>query len=268
MNAVGFWFLFAVVSAVLAWRFGAQSGRHSLSRARLVASIAFGLLIAWVFFLRRPEMLLAAMPASVLSVMESFVATPLMLMMLGVLWVRSRFCRQRVVVTAGILLGVLYMIHGSAWMLQTTPSVGFAQTHQSAVQKQSQAYSCVPAACATAMNRWGVNTTEQEMAEMTQTRRGTGATVVRAVAGINRKLSATDLVATVVNPSHEELLALPMPALTAVKAGMSNLHMVTILRVDERNLVVADPTGGRSLIWSWSEYEARATGLVIVFGPR
>lgn len=265
MNAVGFWFLFAVVSAVLAWCYGAQSGRHSLARARLVASGSLGLLFVWVFFLRRPEVLLAAMPASVLSVMEGFVATPLMLMMLGVLWARSRFRRQRVMVTVGTMLGVLYMIHGSAWMLQTTPSVGFAQTHHSAVQRQSQTYSCVPAACATALNRWGVTTTEQEMAELTQTRRGTGATVVRAVAGLNRKLEQTGFVAKVLNPSRQELLTLPMPALTAVKAEVANLHMVTILRVDDRNLVVADPMGGRSLIWNWSEYEARATGAVIVF---
>ena len=85
-------------------------------------------------------------------------------------------------------------------MIQSTPRNAFGRQTSSGPVMQSQDYSCVPAACATALNQLGLPTTEAEMAELTQTRPGTGATLIRALAGLRERLAGTSFSVELVQP--------------------------------------------------------------------
>ncbi len=164
-------------------------------------------------------------------------------------------------------LGIAYVVYGGAWMLQSTPRVGFADTPQTTPVMQSKAYSCVAASCATMLILHDIPATESEMAELTYTRPRSGSTILRAVAGLNEKLAPTNREAVVINPTLAELRRLTFPAMTAIRAELSQLHMVTILASDEMGVRVADPVYG-IVLWDWEYYESIATGQVVIVVPR
>jgi ABC-type bacteriocin/lantibiotic exporter with double-glycine peptidase domain len=130
--------------------------------------------------------------------------------------------------------------------------------------RQSQDYSCVPAACATALNLLGLPSTEMQMAELTQTRPGTGATLIRALDGLDRRLMGTGWRAVLLEPSVGELERLPLPALTPLQFEASRQHMVVVSRFAYDGVWVMDPMDGYTY-FSREEFEAAYRRRVIVF---
>ena len=109
---------------------------------------------------------------------------------------------------------------------------------------QSQDFSCVPAACATALNRIGLPTDEATMARLTRTRAGTGSTLLRAMEGLRQRLQGSDRRVVLVAPSYEELERLPMPALTPLQFEPVRRHMVAVIDVDKQGVRLIDPMRG------------------------
>lgn len=257
------WFVSMAGFAALAWCVGVYLGRAPRrSTAGLLLGVA--LLAIWAYLAHHPAVAVRVIPVAVLSHIEGIAPVPIFMFVIGIVWSQSRVPRQKRVAGWAAVLGVVYFLQGGMWMLQTTPAVGFAETVTRGAVLQSQEYSCVPAACATALNTLGVYTSEAEMAQLTQTRPGTGATTIRALYGLNLRLAGT--------PYRAELLEVPargvdriaLPALTPLQFERTRRHMVTILATDRNGVVIADPVEGQMYL-DWPAFQGLYTGQVLVF---
>ncbi len=258
-----FLFMFLFLISVAAWLGGFTLGRRTETAARLGLFAGCVVLFVWISLLRRPSLAVHVLPVTWLAVLEGTAGAVLFLWVLGLLYARSQKQRDRRVTLAAISIGLVYLVHGGQWMLQDTPRASFG-TSVTPVVMQSQNYSCVAASSATALNRMGIATTEMEMAQLTQTRPGTGSTLMRAVAGLNDRLRITPYEATVIEPTLEEMRGVPTPAVAPLRLEVSRLHMVTIDSVDDWGVLVLDPTQGMGF-YSWEEWQEIAAGPVIVF---
>jgi ABC-type bacteriocin/lantibiotic exporter with double-glycine peptidase domain len=162
----------------------------------------------------------------------------------AIAWGRVKLPRQRRIVQLAMAVGLIYFLHGGLWMLQSTPATALGQAQGGTQIMQSQDYSCVPAACATALNRIGISSSEAEMARLTETRVGNGATTIRALDGLNQRLRGTDMRATLLNVPPDDLQHMPLPLLTSLQFEQSRAHMVVIIRVDRKGVTIIDPAEG------------------------
>ena len=129
---------------------------------------------------------------------------------------------------------------------------------------QSQDYSCVPASCATALNLMGVPSTEAQLATMTDTRPGTGATVLRALRGLNMRLEGLPLRAHLLEISYQDAQDIDSPALTALQYEPGRMHMVVLLGSRRGGVWVMDPVSG-IIRMTPESFKGVFTGEVIVF---
>ena len=167
----------------------------------------------------------------------------------------------------GMFLGAAYFLQGGLWMMQPTPTNAFDQDDNWLCVEQTQDYSCVPAASATALRMLGLRTSEAEMAELTETREGSGATLLRALNGISSRLSHTGMEARLLEPDYEALMHFEPPMLTPVRDDTARLHMVTIIEVRPHLIVIADPQSGLEFM-SRHQFLQIYRGQVIAFdGP-
>lgn len=262
--AIG-WFISLAALSTLGLSVGCWVGRGRSQRAWLALAMALVVLVVWVWLQRHPAVAINAIPTSVLRYLEGTLAAPLYMLVIGIAWSRSRLPRQRRVTMLAMALGTIYFLQGALWMVQTTPSAALGQTVQpDGLVKQSQDFSCVPAACATALNLLGVPTTEAQMAELTDTRPGTGATMIRAVEGLRRRLEPTPWRPVLLAPKLEDLRELPMPMITPLQFESTRRHMVAVLGPTPLGLHLADPALGE-LVMSLDELRDHFTGQVIVF---
>ena len=257
------WFVVMAAVAVLALMLGRALGRE---QRHCWPGLLLGvtLLGAWAYLAHHPAVAVRVIPLSVLSQVEGTAAVPAFMLIIGIIWSRSRLPRQRRVAAWAVVLGAVYFLQGGMWMLQTTPQVGFARGVHHGPVLQSQEYSCVPAACATALNMLDIYTSESEMAQLTQTRPGTGATTLRALNGLNRRLAGTAYTARIVSARPDQLATLPMPALTPLQFERSRRHMVTILRTNQWGVWIADPIDG-TMCLDWEYFDRVYTRQVLVF---
>lgn len=259
-----FWFLFLALSCVAAYRAGLCAGRigHAPAR-RVLLTVCVAALVAWTWLANHPAYASEFIGPNILQYFEGTIAAPISLLLLGFAWRRCDSRRQRVFVSVGVIACALFFIHGSLWMLQTTRPEDYSTFNRAGVVRQSQRFSCVPAACATALNRIGVPTTEAEMAALTQTRWGTGATLVRALAGVNERLVNTGYRAAIEHAGWERLAQGDSPAIVLMRYETPRYHMATILTIKPNVVLVADPAQG--MMWlSRAQFEEAYTGNAIV----
>ena len=157
------WFIVIAVLSVLAFLLGRWIGMSTRLRAGVWVALGLGVLATWTWLSSRPDVAIQAIPVGVLCYLEGTGGTPVFMLILGIAWSRCRIPRQKRVTVLAVVLGVFYFMTGGMWMLQTTPQSGFAQTIPGSAVMQSQDFSCVPASCATALNRLKIPTTESEM---------------------------------------------------------------------------------------------------------
>ena len=238
------WFIAVASLAAMAWAVGVSVGRSSapVSRTGLLLGVAG--LLAWGYLMRHQEVAVQLIPASVLSRVEGVAAVPLFMLVVGIAWTRAHLSRQRHIIGWAMVVGAIYFVQGGWWMLQTTPAMGQRQATVSGIVLQSQDYSCVAAASATALNMLGIATSEAEMAELTETRPGTGATTLRAMAALERKLVGTGYRVDLVSPDYPRLCLIDLPALTPLQFDATRRHMVTLLSVSPEGVTYADPMEG------------------------
>ncbi|WP_432799973.1 cysteine peptidase family C39 domain-containing protein [Poriferisphaera sp. WC338] len=259
------WFFIIAVLAVLGWTLGLHLGQHknqNASRIGLILGILF--LGIWVWLLRHPSLALNIIPLGILSKIEGVAAVPFFMLIVGIARGKSNVPRQRHLTGWACVLGAIYFLHGGIWMLQTTPAKSLAQeVDPSTLVRQSQYYSCVPAACATVLNRLGYPTTEAEMAVLTETRPRTGATLLRAMHGLQQSLKYTTYNVKLIEPDVDQLKTIPLPALTPLQFESTQQHMVTILAVNKYGIRIADPSDG-ILFFDWPQFETYFRNKVII----
>lgn len=241
------WFLMLAGLSVVATVAGYRIALRSPRIAWVSMCTGVSALVLWGWLYNNASTAVLLIPTSMLRYLEGVGGAPFFLFCAGIALGRATLLRQRLLAHAAVAIGVVYFVHGGSWMLQTTPADAMSQIKDDTQVLQSQDYSCVPAACATALTRLGVPASEAEMALLTQTRAGTGATVIRALDGLNRKLKDSHLQARLQTVTLDDLHRVELPALTALQYESSRTHMVVILRVDLRGILVSDPVEG--VVW-------------------
>ncbi|MEO0513940.1 MAG: cysteine peptidase family C39 domain-containing protein [Planctomycetota bacterium] len=261
------WFIGIALFTVLAWLVGVRLGQRSAWTARLTIGLGVALMFGWGWLIRHPATAVSVIPVWLLSWIEGVGGVPLFMMILGAGWARTELPRQRMVIAWAMMFGTIYFVNGGMWMLQNTPTAVMGQSVDPRDIRQSQDYSCVPAACATALNLLGVSSTEMQMAELTQTRPGTGATMIRALNGLEQRLRGGKLRPVLVEPSLEDIASLPLPALTPLQYEATRRHMVVISRVNRQGFWIMDPMDGL-LFFTFNEIRPHFRNQVILFESR
>ncbi|WP_428389792.1 cysteine peptidase family C39 domain-containing protein [Mucisphaera sp.] len=237
------WFVWLLLISVAGWWVGLWVGRRRPAVSEVVMLVSLGLLGVWGWLMHNPHVSLQAIPVGLLVYLEGVGSVPVFMLLVGAAYARSRGWRQGGVTASAGLLGIVYLFHGGWWMLQSTPEHAFGGAGRSPVVMQTHDYSCVPAACTTTLRLLGVESSEAEMAALTRTRPGSGATLVRAAAGMTEKLAGRAEVLVVALPV-EHLRWAPLPAMTALQFEPTRHHMVTLLRVTEHGVWLLDPVDG------------------------
>lgn len=251
MSGSFWWFLGMAAVLPLMWWAGCRAGRMTDPlRRNVVIAGAMGLLLLWCWLIRNPSVAVELLPLAVLARVEGVGAAPLFMFVVGVAWSLGHLRRQRAIVVVALFLGAGYFVQGGWWMLQQTPAGAFAASGDGNALDvlQSQDYSCVPAACATSLRLLGVQTDEEEMARLTETRPGNGATLLRAMRGLEVRLEQEGMRPRVLQADYDQLIHLPTPVLTPLQYEATRLHMVTLLRIRADGVYVADPATGIEFI--------------------
>ncbi len=258
------WFLLMLMLSAFGWTCGRRFGMHSVPAARGTVIFAATLLVVLTYLVRHPAVGVQVLPVSVMARIEGVASVPVFMTILGVAWARSQLNRQRAIIAWAMLLGAVYFVNGGLWMLQQTPTYVMGQSAGPEDVMQSQDYTCVPAASATALRHLGIRATEAEMARLTHTRPGTGSTTVRALDGLNVKLAGTPWTADLIEVPPEDIRSLSAPMLSALQFESTRRHMVVIAGVTEFGVRLIDPVDGRITL-PWREFHEVYTGQVIVF---
>ena len=204
MSASLGWFIVVAAALPLMWWAGFRVGKVQDPLRRGVAiGLVMGLLFLWCWLIRNPSVAVEVVPLSALARLEGIGAAPMFMFVVGVAWALGQLRRQRAIVIVAVMLGAGYFVQGGWWMLKQTPEGAFARSERDMNLDvlQSQDYSCVPAACTTSLRILGVATTEAEMAELTETRPGNGATLIRAMRGLEVRLKHEGLEPRLIEPS-------------------------------------------------------------------
>lgn len=265
MSGSALWFMLIAAILPAAWFAGRACGRiKDTLRRSFVLGVAFAMLIGWAVLIKHPALAVQIIPLKALSRLEGIAAAPVFLFMLGVGWHMAVLKRQRAVMIVGMLLGAAYFVQGGLWMMRPTPTNAFEEQSGHLIVHQTQDYSCVPAASATALRLMGLSTTEAEMAELTETRAGSGATLIRALNGLNTRLKHTGITPELLEADYDMLMSIEPPMLTPLQYETVRLHMVTIIEVREDVILIADPQYGLEFV-SRRNFEEIYRGQVIAF---
>lgn len=262
MNEAALWFAGLLTLGAVMFFLGRRLGASARS-ANVTFIVLTIVMIALAWLQRHPATALQLLPSNVLLHLEGTAMFPVAMAALGAAWMRGRLRRQRVITGLAMLIAFACFAHGGRWMLQAPPAT--PQRNLGGIVEQSTDYSCVAAACATALNELNVPTGEAQMMQLARVRPGSGATMLRALDGLNRRLDGTRWRARIAN-SDEPLNA---PSLVALRLARWNTHLVTILEVRREYVVIADPVDGviqlpRRVL---AEYAAPTAIVFEVVGP-
>ena len=267
------WFIWLLSLAALGFAVGCALGRGPSYRRWGATILAVTGILLWSWLQQHPAITINAIPAGILRYLEGTAPVPVFMLVVGTMWSSSRHPRQRRTAVLAVVLASTYFLTGGLWMLQSTPRQGFAHTSAESRVLQSQEFSCVPAACATLLNEHGIRTTEAQMARLTETRPGTGATLVRAVDGLQQRLkqhaagtpsAGAAWSVQVVEPRVEELRFYPMPFLTPLRLQAARHHMVVVLEWTPRHVRIFDPVDGLMLMNQGEFAEVYTSQVIIV----
>ncbi len=261
------WFISIASLSILAWVGGYYLGKRSAASARSALMGGLACMGTWIWLSYNPAVAVKLIPLSVLTSIEGVGSVPFFMWLLGLAWSRAKIPRQKRLITWAVMFGAVFFLNGGLWMLQSTPEFSFAGTVGDEQVMQSQDYSCVAAASAQALDLLGVPSSEQQMAELTQTRPGTGSTTLRAMLGLNQRLERTPYKVELLEVQTKDLLDLPYPILTALRYEQTRLHMVTITHASNDTVRILDPIDGKVLL-SWESLEMVFTGEILVFVRR
>lgn len=259
------WFALVIVACAAAWFAGRLTPRiqDPVRRGCLLGGAVL-LLIGWSALIRHPTIAVQVIPVAALARLEGVGAAPLFIFIVSIGWQLAVLRRQRALMLVALVLCAAYFFQGGLWMMRPTPTNAFSHASGRYCVRQTQDYSCVPAASATALRILGLRTNEAEMAQLSETRPGSGATLLRALNGLSTRLTHTGITPQLLEPSYDQLIGLQPPILTPLRYERSRLHMVTVLEVRPHMVIVADPQAGIEFL-SRHMFETCYNGQVIAF---
>jgi hypothetical protein len=260
------WFGVLATVAMASWAAGWGSARRGAAWGRLAVAVGLLWLATWIVLQQRPDVAVRLIPSGMLSQIEGTAAVPAFMLIVGAAMAAAALPRQRVLARVSTLIGVVFFAYGGMWMLQPAPTLGAAPQRSGPVL-QSTDYTCVAAASATALGMVGIDAGEAEMARLTATRPIYGSTLLRAYAGLERKLDHADHRPVLVQASLDDLHTLPAPALTALSLGTASRHMVVILGTTDRSVYIFDPNVGNRHV-PLAEFRRAFSGHAILLVPR
>ena len=146
-----------------------------------------------------------------------------------------------------IILFSIYIIYLPAWRLTTPICYTYKGVMKDGVCIQSSPYTCGASAAVTLLSEYKINSTEGEMARLTETIPFKGVSNFQAVVGLNRKLTETNNKYSAVLTVYrdDQLSKIKTPCLAAIKYSFFFDHMICILNVDNDFVEIADPLKGK-----------------------
>ncbi|MFN7020525.1 MAG: cysteine peptidase family C39 domain-containing protein [Phycisphaerales bacterium] len=140
----------------------------------------------------------------------------------------------------------VYFVKAGWWMLAPV-SGGLGPTNVDAhgVCRQSTGYTCAAASMVTMLRARDIPADETEMARLSYTQVGGGATDSRVLWALERKLAATELRPRYQRLDLAGLIAASKPCLVQLDWGYFTSHMVPVLSATEQTVVIGDPLIGK-----------------------
>ena len=222
--------------------------------------VPLGVIVAFAVAVRRPEWALHPALAWVfvgrwkLALMATVVA-----MIFSALVPRLPQVRERRALGLLVAVAVLYF---SVWpavaMAANRPFLTSLATRipTDGICRQSTDYTCGPAAAVTGLHRLGLKAGEGELALLAGTSSATGTPPDVLVQVLNERFRADGLKAELRRFRTVDELRAAGLTLVIVKFGLFLDHWLTVLEVNDREVVVADPLSGEARL-SHEEFRAR-----------
>ncbi len=224
-----------------------------LARARAVAwksaaTVATVAALLWPLMRWHPAHALALLGAPVMMYIEVTGMIPAVLLLFTIASVHVRRLSERRLSILLVVVCGLYFVRCGLWMVRPpVPDLG-ATSVRDGVCLQSTPYTCVAASLVTLLRAHGVDATETEMARLSDTEVGGGATDTRALRALERKLAGRPLEIRYEVMDYERLRHIRMPCLVSTKFGYFVSHMVPVLAAHEGEVALGDPLTGRRTV--------------------
>jgi hypothetical protein len=247
VSSIWFVLLLLIAPAFLAvgWWLGDQKNA-AVRRGALFVTLALIALAAVPKF--KPTLLHTMLPLGVSIHLEGVLATFPWMILVGLVWAGRFTANLRRAAPLMLLLGIVYFLFGGVWMVlpDVRPYERESRTSQG-VTLQSRPDTCVPAACATALRKLGIPTTEGEMCHVVMARPGRGSTLARAAYGLRKHLARRGIDVVLKNLDADEVVwtARPSrPVLVVIRSSLAADHMVVVLGRLRDGVVIANPSPG------------------------
>jgi len=230
----------AVMTAVLCGAAGWRAASRATTSRKILAAIGFAVLAWPIGTGLLPDRLYHIYPAFPLG--EALFGTAFFLT--GVLArAYSNSSLRRILQGVLAVASVWFVLAEPVWFAFNAPTLrAFKGRVSDGVTLQTELFTCVPSSLATVLRRWGIESTEGEVAyRMRTTFQGTSPNKVPHAA---RDLGAArGLQARIVDTTFESLLVIDRPAILVGYAGRVR-HAVALVELDERMVAIGDPLKG------------------------
>ena len=235
-------------------------GRHRLAAMALFLPLALKGLFALL-----PRLEADLMPVAGYSLVQRDGYMPLAVLFFGVASRLVPPASRRSVQLMTIFLVILCSCLG-LWRLSAPATYASVRgVSEDGICHQSSAHTCAAASMVTLLHRMGITSEEGEMAELSHTIPGRGASFFQVAMGLRRKLEQQGRPesACLLTPGNDELETLRTPFLTGVKLSLLIDHMVCVLSIEAETVTIADPLEGRRVV-SRESFLADWLGIVVV----
>jgi hypothetical protein len=172
--------------------------------------------------------------------------------------------RKGILLILGIL--VILVAQQTFWHLGKPDIYNYKGKIVDGVCHQTSFETCGAASMVTLLNAFGIQSTEGEMARLSMTAPARGLTPHQAAYGLRQKLGQvgrSEQVAVVV-PDLDDLHDFSKPFLAGIRFSFWTNHMVCILETTREFLVVGDPISFGRKTWSWSHFQKKWSGIIVV----
>lgn len=242
-----------------------------------VCAVALGVLLIWPLMRVFPVVPIELLGARVVACIElTLLAVPAVLFFaIAARHVpRKSDGRAMMMLTA---VAAVYFVKAGWWMIvpvgvgSAGSEIGKTRTNLQAdgseICRQSTDYTCVAASMVTMLRARGIGSEEAEMARLSFTQVGGGATDSRAMWALEEKLKGTSLVVRYRNLDVRGLIDAPKPCMVQLDWGYFISHMVPVMSADAENVVIGDPLNGYTKMAA-AAFSAKWKGMAIVLEKR
>ncbi len=238
------WFAAQFATAIVAGIIGHAVAARPARVWKPTACAAAAVMLLWPAMRMFPAAMLDAFGARIIMHVEvtGIVVPASLLFSIAARHVPKR-SEQRAVRTLLVICGAYFLMFGK-WMVRPPLNDLHSTRMDRGVCIQSTHYTCVAASLVTLLHAYGVETSETEMARLTQTERNFGATDSRAVRGLQRRLADADLTIHYESMDYARLCEVPMPCVVPINWRYYVSHMVPVLSADADTVLLGDPLHG------------------------